>query len=134
MTAATTAKLARTGAATSVEARPAAPRRVRLAKALAATPTAKIPGMTRPPKQAGSNGKKLKKPKSGSNRYKLPDDEYARLGALKQRLELLGIPVRKSGLLRAGLLLLVAMNDVQLKKAVAGLVVGESAGHPQRAA
>ena len=134
MTAATTAKLARTRATTSVEARPAAPRRVRLAKALAATPTAKIPGMTRSPKQAGSNGKKLKKSKSGRNRYKLPDDEYAGLGALKQRLEMLGIQIRKSGLLRAGLLLLVAMNDVQLKKAVAGLEVGESAGRPQGAA
>jgi hypothetical protein len=44
-------------------------RRVRLAKALAA---------------------KRKKQKPGGRRYKLADDEYAQLTALKQRLESLG--------------------------------------------
>lgn len=110
------------------------PRRVRLAKALAATPAAKIPGMTRPPKADGSSGPKAKKLKPGSRRYKLADDEYARLTALKQRLETLGARVKRSELLRAGLLLLAAMNDAQLKKAVAGAGIVDSAGHARQAA
>jgi hypothetical protein len=72
--------------------------RVRLSKALAAKP---------------------KKLKLMSDRYKIPDNEYAQLIALKKRLLLLGAGVRKSELLRAGLLLLVAMDDVRLMKAVA---------------
>lgn len=109
-------------------------RRVRLAKALAARPTAKIPGMTRPPKQAGSNGTKGKKLKPGSHRYKLADDDYAQLTALKQRLETLGSSVKRSELLRAGLLLLVAMNDEQLKMTLALAGVGKPVSLPQQAA
>ncbi|MDP2822082.1 MAG: hypothetical protein Q8O52_05305 [Sulfuritalea sp.] len=80
--------------------------------------------MTTPAKQRKSNEAKAQNLKPGSNRYKLPDEEYAQLTALKQRLETLGTRVKKSELLRAGLVLLVAMNDAQLKKAVsrAGLI------------
>jgi len=109
-------------------------RRVRLAKALAATPNAKIPGMTRPPKQAGSDGKKAKKPKPESHRYKLAGDEFARLTALKLRLETLGRNVKRSELLRAGLLVLMAMNDDQLKRAVARVAGVESVSPLQQAA
>lgn len=109
-------------------------RRVRLAKALAATPNAKIPGMTRPPKQAGSDGERAKKPKSGSHRYKLADDEYARLTVLKQRLETLGRSVKRGELLRAGLLVLMALNDDQLKSAVARVAGVESVSPLQQAA
>lgn len=109
-------------------------RRVRLAKALAASANAKIPGMTRPPKAAGSNEKKPRKPKSESHRYKLADDEYAQLTALKQRLETLGSTVKRSELLRAGLLLLTAMNDEQLKATVALAGVGKRVSLPRQAA
>lgn len=98
------------------------PRRVRLAKALAATAAAQTPGLAVRPK-----GRKAKKSKPGSNRYKLPDHEFAQLTALKQRMETLGIGVRRSELLRAGLMLLVAMNDAQLQKAVAAVGRIESA-------
>ena len=90
--------------------------------------------MTKPPKQAGANGTKAKKQKPGSHRYKLADDEYAQLSALKQRLETLGSHVKRSGLLRAGLLVLVAMSDDQLKGAVARVAVVESASLSQQAA
>lgn len=95
-------------------------RRVRLAKALA--------------KQAGTNETKGKKQKPGSHRYKLADDEHAQLTALKQRLETLGRSVKRSDLLRAGLLLLVAMNDEQLKTTVALAGVGKRVSLPQQAA
>lgn len=112
----------------------AAIRRVRLAKALAAKPTAKISGMAKPPKKAGTNGTKAKKLKPGSRRYKLADGEYVQLTALKQRLEALGSRIKRSELLRTGLLLLVAMSDDQLKRAVALAGVVEPAGISQQAA
>lgn len=74
---------------------------------------------------------KLKKPRAGSNRYKFPDDEYAQLTALKQRLMTLGLDVKRSELLRAGLMLLLAMGDVQLKKAVVK-VDSVRIGHPPK--
>ena len=86
-------------------------KRVRLSKALA-----KIP----------------KKPKEGSNRYKLPDNEYVQLTELKQRLMTLGIGVKRSELLRAGLVLLLAMGDVQLKKAVAKVVTPRAGRSPKK--
>jgi len=98
--------------------------RVRLAKALAARPAARIPGMAAPLAKAKA---------SASNRYKLPDDEYAQLTALKQRMETLGTSVKKSQLLRAGLALLVAMNDVQLTRAVARFGFSKTGRQPQQA-
>lgn len=109
------------------------PRRVRLAKALAATAAAQIPGMTPPPKRRKSNGARAKKRPQGSYRYKMPDNEFAQLTALKQRLETLGFGVKRSELLRAGLMLLVAMNDAQLQKAVAAVGCIEPARSPQTA-
>lgn len=54
-----------------------------------------------------------------SERYTIPDNEYAQLTALKKRLLALGASAKKSQLLRAGLLLLMAMGDARLKTAVA---------------
>jgi hypothetical protein len=99
-------------------------RRVRLAKALAARPTARTPDIVAP---------LLTKAKQRpAKRYKLPDDENAQLGALKQRLQALGTDVKKSQLLRAGLALLVAMNDAQLTKAMANVGVVKAECQPQR--
>lgn len=110
-------------------------RRIRLAKALAARPTARIAGMARPPKQAGSDGGKAKKHKSGSHRYKLADEEHAQLSALKDRLQLLGRRVKRGELLRAGLLLLAAMSNEQLNRAMDKVnAAASSAGRPQQAA
>lgn len=86
------------------------PKRIRLSKALA-----KIP----------------KKSKASSNRFKFPDDEYAQLTALKQRLMTLGMDVKRGELLRAGLMLLRALGDAPLKKAVAK-VESVNAGRPPK--
>jgi hypothetical protein len=125
---------ARTLVPTAAESGTTAIRRVRLAKALATTPNAKIPGLTRPPKQAGAKETRTKKPKPPSHRYKLTDDEHAQLTALKQRLETLGSSVKRSELLRAGLLLLLAMNDEQLKMTVTLAGVGMRVSLPPQAA
>lgn len=109
-------------------------RRVRLAKALAAKPSAKIPGMARPSKHDRTNATKAKKQKPAGRRYKLADDEYAQLTALKQRLESLGSSIKRSDLVRVGLLVLVAMNDEQLKRAVARVGGAESVSPLQQVA
>lgn len=101
-------------------------RRVRLAKVFAARPAARIPDLAAPLLS------KAQQRKSASKRYKLPDDENAQLGALKQRLQALGTDVKKSQLLRAGLALLVAMNDAQLTKAMANIGVVKAECPPQR--
>ncbi|TRZ89832.1 MAG: hypothetical protein D4R84_17180 [Rhodocyclaceae bacterium] len=93
--------------------------RARLSKVLAAKSGAKQAGSATPEIPTKSNGGKQKKLKLVSNRCKMPDAEYAQLAALKKRLSLLGVGIRKSELLRAGLMLLVDMDDERLKKAVA---------------
>lgn len=125
---------ARTLVPAAAESGTTAIRRVRLAKALGAKPAAKMPGMPRPPERDGAKATKANKRKAGPRRYKLADDEYAQLTALKQRLETLGSSVKRSALLRAGLLVLVAMNDDQLKRAVACVAAVESVGPMQQAA
>jgi hypothetical protein len=98
--------------------------RVRLAKALAARPAAKIPCVAAPLAKAK---------KRISNRVKLSDSDYAQLTALKQRLQTLGSIVKKSQLLRAGMALLVAMNDIELTKAVAQVGAVKPRHQPQQA-
>ena len=58
--------------------------------------------------------KKIKKTKLVRERFTLLDVEYAQLEVLKQRLSDQGVSVKKSELMRAGLLLLVALDDVDL--------------------
>ena len=55
-------------------------------------------------------------------KYSLLADEYEQLLALKKRLSDQGLPVKKSELLRAGLALLVALDDDDLKGVVATIV------------
>ena len=93
--------------------------RARLSKVLAAKPAAKPASSATPAKRPKSNDSKQNKSKLVSNRCKMPDTEYAQLAALKKRLSALGIGVKKSTLLRAGLMLLVDMDDGPLKKAMA---------------
>ena len=93
--------------------------RIRLSKALAAKPAGKFARMATPTTLPKPDVAKPKKFKCVSERYKIPGDEYAQLIALKKRLLLLGVGTKKSELLRAGLMLLVAMDDVQLTKAIA---------------
>ena len=49
-------------------------------------------------------------------KFSLPEGEYEQLLEMKQRLSELGLPVKKSELVRAGLLLLVGLDEVELKE------------------
>lgn len=113
---ATAAKLVPTAAESSTVTRAS---RARLSKVLAARPAGKPASGVASATQPKPNGDKQKKPKLVSNRCKMPDTEYAQLAALKKRLLALGIGVKKSALLRAGLMLLVDMDDGPLKKTMA---------------
>lgn len=113
---ATAAKLVATAAESSTVTKA---NRVRLSKVLAAKPGGRSASALAPVKQPKSNGAKPKKVKLVSNRYKIPETEYAQLTVLKKRLLELGISAKRGELLRAGLMLLVASGDAQVKKAVA---------------
>jgi RNA:NAD 2'-phosphotransferase (TPT1/KptA family) len=70
--------------------------------------------------------KKPEKEKLVRDRFTFPDDEYAQLVRLKKRLSTLGFSIKKSELVRAGLLQLSAMDDAKLKAATAKLSVARS--------
>ena len=113
---ATAAKLVPAAAESSTVTRA---NRARLSKVLAARPAGQPASSAEPAKKLKSNGGKQKKLKLVSSRCKMSDTEYAQLTVLKKRLSALGIGVKRSALLRAGLMLLADLDDGRLKKAVA---------------
>ena len=62
---------------------------------------------------------KADKPKVVRDSFTIPKTEYAQLAELKKRGVKLGLEVKKSELLRAGLLLLSASSDAAFRKAMA---------------
>lgn len=62
-----------------------------------------------------------KKPKLVRDSFTIPKDEYAAIDLLKTRAVALGTSIKKSELLRAGLLALQAMNDAGFKQAIAAV-------------
>ncbi|HEX6733864.1 MAG TPA: hypothetical protein VF096_03545 [Azonexus sp.] len=87
-------------------------------------------------KQPAAPGKAAKDEKPGKARkvklvrdsFAMPEAEYARIGELKKRL---GGACKKSELLRAGVLLLAALNDAELK-AVMGRIERIKTGRPAK--
>jgi hypothetical protein len=61
---------------------------------------------------------KTPKLKMERDSFTMPKAEYAQLNVLKERLAKLGNPVKKSELLRAGVMQLTAMTDAALKAAM----------------
>jgi hypothetical protein len=72
-----------------------------------------------------------KKPKLVRDSYAMPETEYAQIGVLKKRLAGLGRETKKSELLRAGVMLLAALNDAELT-AVMGRVERIKTGRPSK--
>ncbi len=62
---------------------------------------------------------KIKKTKLVRDSFTIPKNEYSNIESLKQKTALLGIPAKKSELLRAGIQLLTTLSDAQLRKALA---------------
>jgi hypothetical protein len=84
----------------------------------AAAPKAVAKAKVAPAKKDHKKEDKKAKPekvKMERDSFTMPKDEYAAIGLLKNRLNTLGHPVKKSELLRAGIKLLTAMSDNTLK-------------------
>ena len=64
---------------------------------------------------------KAKKVKVVRDSFTMPEVEYAQIGALKKRIARYGGSAKKSELLRAGLILLARLNDVELTAAISGV-------------
>jgi len=61
---------------------------------------------------------KDKKPKLVRDSFTIPKDEYAAIEALKIRAMTMGLAIKKSELLRAGLMALTGLSDAKLKAAL----------------
>ncbi len=76
-------------------------------------------------RQAPAKGKKVVKPvktkkiKLVRDSYAMPENEYAQIGELKKRLAAMSVDVKKSELLRAGIAVMAALNDAELKRVMA---------------
>jgi len=66
-------------------------------------------------KKSEKDKDKTPKLKMERDSFTMPKAEYAQIYVLKERLVKLGQPAKKSELLRAGLMLLSALNDAELK-------------------
>jgi len=73
---------------------------------------------------------KPKKIKVVRDSFTIPKPEFEKIDALKKRALTLGVSVKKSELLRAGLLVLSGMSDTALKAAVANVPVLKT-GRPE---
>jgi hypothetical protein len=77
--------------------------------------------MTLPKKNKAAPTEKEKKPKLVRDSFTIPKNEYAAIDALKARALTLGMAIKKSELLRAGLMLLDSLSDTRLKSALASV-------------
>lgn len=84
-----------------------------------------------PPKTLDVKVEKVQKLKMERDSFTMPKAEYAQLHILKERLAVLSQHVKKSELLRAGIMHLAAMNDVALKAALS-LVPTIKTGRPKK--
>ena len=83
-------------------------------KAIVAKPAAAKPVASKPTKVEA----KSKKPKLVRDSFTIPKDEYAGIDTLKERSVALGRPAKKSELLRAGLMALLALSPNALHAAL----------------
>lgn len=72
-----------------------------------------------------------KKPKLVRDSFTIPETDYALFAALKQRALVAGVDVKKSEILRAALVTLAKLDDVELVKAI-GLVERIKTGRPKK--
>ena len=118
--------------ATTIAAKPAISKAV-IAKPVAPKAVASV-AKTAVKKVAASKPVKIvKAPKVKMERdsFTMPKAEYAQFHVLKERLQKLGSPVKKSELLRAGIMQLSAMTDAALS-AVMSKVPTIKTGRPKK--
>ena len=93
-----------------------------------APPASSVAAVANPPAASSSPNHplkppKLKKPRPVRDSFTMPRAEYELIDLLKRRLHARGIKVKKSELLRAGILALADMVDAQLFIAIAAVPV-----------
>lgn len=79
-----------------------------------------MPSTTSPATQAQSKTL-AKKPKLVRDSFTIPKQEFAAIDTLKTRALSAGVSVKKSELIRAGLMALSGMSDAALRKALAAV-------------
>lgn len=97
---------------TDTQAAPTKTKKPKRALAVDATPTGGA---------VGEKVKRVKKEKVVRDSFTMPKSDYDKIAALKQTCLDAGVPVRKSGLLRAGLILLEAASAKRLLAAIAAV-------------
>ncbi len=85
-----------------------------------------------PPQKADKKKEKAEKVKVVRDSFTIPKTEYAQLATMKKRAMELGLEVKKSELLRAGLALLSGTSDAAFRKAL-GNVPTLKTGRPGKA-
>ena len=89
-------------------------------KKKASTATQVPPKLTKtPPAPAAARDTKAKKPKLVRDSFTIPKNEYEAIASLKERALKQGLSIKKSELLRAGLMTLAFMPDAAFAKALA---------------
>lgn len=83
----------------------------------------------KPKRTKGDKRDKVDRPKLVRDSFTMPEFDYVRIRALKARLLNAGVEIKKSEILRAGLLALENMSDTQLQ-ALAGKVERIKTGRP----
>ena len=126
--AATKPAAAKTPAAKTSAVKPAA--KPVIAKPVPASSTAKTTAAKKDEK-AKTAKEKTPKLKMERDSFTMPKTEYAQFHVLKERLNKLGQPAKKSELLRAGIMQLTAMTDAALKAAL-GKVPAIKTGRPKK--
>jgi hypothetical protein len=113
------AAVAKTAAAKTTAVKPAA--KAVIAKPAPASSSAKAAAPKKAEKVKEAKPAKEKTPKLKMERdsFTMPKTEYTQFHVLKERLNKLGQPAKKSELLRAGIMQLSAMTDAALKATLA---------------
>lgn len=93
-----------------------------------ATPTPVAEQAAKPGKKKG----KTEKVKVVRDSFTIPKTEYAQIADMKQRATALGLEIKKSELIRAGLILLKSTSDAAFRKAL-GNVPTLKTGRPSKA-
>ena len=92
-----------------------------------AAPTPAAEQATKPGKKKG----KTEKVKVVRDSFTIPKTEYAQIADMKQRATALGLEIKKSELIRAGLILLKSTSDAAFRKAL-GNVPTLKTGRPSK--
>jgi len=83
------------------------------------------------PEKAPEKAEKPRKPRLVRDSYTIPQNEHQRLDAMKARALAYGVGIKKSELLRAGLLALDALDDIGFRAAIERVEVIKT-GRPRK--